>query len=1388
MERYHILELIGEGSFGKVYKGRKKYSGQVVALKFIPKVGRSEKELKNLQREIDIMRNLEHENIIKLLDSFATPKEVCVVTEYAEGELFQVLEDDGSLPEQQVRKIACQLVKALYYLHSHRILHRDMKPQNILLGKGGVVKLCDFGFARAMSINTLVLTSIKGTPLYMSPELVQEKPYDHNSDLWSVGCILYELFVGTPPFYTNSIFQLVNLICRDTVKWPENMSPDFQSFLQGLLTKDPNKRLSWPYLLRHPFVADGINEAELERMSGDPEMFERPSNSASAEDKTAKTKGKKQGTNKKDSGNTEVRPSWIRKLQQQQEGKQQKGNEPKQGTKDKGKQEVKKKPSGNSIKKKPAPAKENGEKKQAKAKEDIDEKSRIAEEKAGDDDWEVQIEDKPAKADRIGHEISDDYDRETSVVEQVLAAAVKRRGEISKKQGGNQYGGQEELDSEEEWDYLVEVTEQAASGDTSTLRNMSPTQETSISEQLMTDTAFTRKVQSALEGAAAQVLDGLLEGASRLRQILRVLRSLLTTACSSKVKVSFSISVGIPVDNIILITQLINKQGLSQQPWAVQVIVDVLNVATAFLKECILDDTTVESFSLLSCAKKFVGVLPALVKHIQDKELYLRQAVLECVQHMCQAMDRETATVEAEEFYDNLVTCDIKSVDCLITALVIESNVLQRLKGSIGDSTSVKARVVHVQTVALTTLQSLVTSHNGSYSESSPKRNLACLVAKKLLQPSNEKCLEVLYLLLHHKLSSLCILDFLAELCGVSRELSIHLSRHSNWMVSLTKFLSSCSGKHSDHKETCFVLLVLCSIVENSEDIPSEIIDCSDRVVSIFAGSDVFEIQAISATLLAKLLTSDPRLQTDQDDQILDGISAALSRLPQRPVAFVGVREGLLDGILTLLEHCVSQDAGSRLASQVVETFIWNNLWSAVGVVLSIAPAEAVVLSDLELLVEEENGVSVGAVQWRLMSYRGLEKVLDVTQLLFTKTPLQSIVKLVEPPTHAVSFLCKMLTSPFVEQFSKHLVVSKHEDKPEDREILKEIISKVIRIFYFPFATDVEEHLLHDTQSVLYQFRLVPILLEFAARFLPMEDLELAMGLVSRLVLSDEIFVTQLAKHVINNKAEPFLTSLVSADNPIPLLNDVIAILSHVARISSEYVTMVTQILRTEQDSYEPLHHLLTHQNSAVVANACGMLGNILKHSSVFYSTLQRTSLLSSLLSCLKSDDSNVRKTASFAIGNAAYHSDSLYPALSPAVPLLVDLLTDSLARTRANAAGALGNMVRHSPLLYQQIIKAQAPHGVLDMACNDGHAEPQDAALKTLRLFCRNPRCRQVLVSLGIQQRLVRFLERSRMSGACSQQSSISSVPSTARTNDSVVSEHCVRILNKLKTRGNET
>ncbi|KAL0452258.1 UNVERIFIED_CONTAM: Serine/threonine-protein kinase TIO [Sesamum latifolium] len=262
VENYHVIELVGEGSFGKVYKGRRKFSGQTVAMKFIPKHGKSEKDILNLRQEIEILRKLKHENIIAMLDSFESPQEFCVVTEFAQGELFEILEDDKCLPEEQVQAIAKQLVRALHYLHSNRIIHRDMKPQNILIGAGSIVKLCDFGFARAMSANTVVLRSIKGTPLYMAPELVREQPYNHTADLWSLGVILYELFVGQPPFYTNSVYALIRHIIKDPVKYPDNMSSNFKSFLQGLLNKVPQHRLTWPALLEHPFVKETPAETE----------------------------------------------------------------------------------------------------------------------------------------------------------------------------------------------------------------------------------------------------------------------------------------------------------------------------------------------------------------------------------------------------------------------------------------------------------------------------------------------------------------------------------------------------------------------------------------------------------------------------------------------------------------------------------------------------------------------------------------------------------------------------------------------------------------------------------------------------------------------------------------------------------------------------------------------------------------------------------------------------------------------------------------------------------------------------------------------------------------------------------------------------------------------
>ena len=253
---YRMLDVVGEGSFGQVWKARKAGALQTVAIKLIPKSGKKEREIQGLRQEIDILKTLRHKNIIQMLDAFETPSDFCVVTEFAQGELFEILEVDSSLSEEVVRTIAKQLVAALHYLHSNRIIHRDMKPQNILIAADGTVKLCDFGFARAMSQDTFVLTSIKGTPLYMAPELVQEQPYTPAVDIWSMGVILYELFVGKPPFYTTSIYKLIKQIVNESPSYPSAMSRSFRDFLQGVLEKDPKKRLGWPELLEHPFISD----------------------------------------------------------------------------------------------------------------------------------------------------------------------------------------------------------------------------------------------------------------------------------------------------------------------------------------------------------------------------------------------------------------------------------------------------------------------------------------------------------------------------------------------------------------------------------------------------------------------------------------------------------------------------------------------------------------------------------------------------------------------------------------------------------------------------------------------------------------------------------------------------------------------------------------------------------------------------------------------------------------------------------------------------------------------------------------------------------------------------------------------------------------------------
>ncbi|OXA57201.1 Serine/threonine-protein kinase 36 [Folsomia candida] len=260
MEGYLPIKEIGKGSFGIVHLAQRVCDGKIVAMKKILKFHRNENDLKSLGQEWDIQRKLNHPNIIRILDAFETPDCMVIITEYAQnGELTRLINSTNGkgLDITTVRSITCDLVSALNYLFNQRILHRDLKPQNILIGSDGHCKLCDFGFAKTIGINDFLLTSIKGTPLYMAPEIFQYGSYDQKAELWSLGCIIYELLFGKPPFLTSSLYELTRMIYAENIIFPpEIFFGDCRSFVKGLLEKLPERRITWDQILDHPFIRD----------------------------------------------------------------------------------------------------------------------------------------------------------------------------------------------------------------------------------------------------------------------------------------------------------------------------------------------------------------------------------------------------------------------------------------------------------------------------------------------------------------------------------------------------------------------------------------------------------------------------------------------------------------------------------------------------------------------------------------------------------------------------------------------------------------------------------------------------------------------------------------------------------------------------------------------------------------------------------------------------------------------------------------------------------------------------------------------------------------------------------------------------------------------------
>ena len=260
---YEVHECVGEGSFGRVYRGRRRFTGQVVALKYVPLAQKTREDVDALRREIAILSRLDNPYIVRLLDHFETRSHLVLVTEFCHGNLFEVLLEDGPLPEATVRRVGAQLVAALSYLADAGVMHRDLKPQNILIGARSCCKLADFGFARTLEQGDLA-SSVRGTPFYMSPELLLQRPYDAGSDVWALCVLLYELRAGVPPFNAPTFPALVEaIVSSDTASIafpPETFSPQLRTFLQQGLVRDPRERATWAQLAAHPFLGDVVEE------------------------------------------------------------------------------------------------------------------------------------------------------------------------------------------------------------------------------------------------------------------------------------------------------------------------------------------------------------------------------------------------------------------------------------------------------------------------------------------------------------------------------------------------------------------------------------------------------------------------------------------------------------------------------------------------------------------------------------------------------------------------------------------------------------------------------------------------------------------------------------------------------------------------------------------------------------------------------------------------------------------------------------------------------------------------------------------------------------------------------------------------------------------------
>ncbi|KAM5146622.1 calcium/calmodulin-dependent protein kinase type 1B [Mantella aurantiaca] len=264
---FNIKEKLGAGAFSEVVLAQEKDSERLVALKCIQKKALRGKEAV-VENEIAVLKKIDHKNIVALEDIYESPSHLYLAMELVTGgELFDRIIERGYYTEKDASQLIQQVLDAVQYLHNMGIVHRDLKPENLLYAtpfEDSKIMISDFGLSKIEDGG--MMATACGTPGYVAPELLEQKPYGKAVDVWALGVISYILLCGYPPFYDENDSELFNQIIKaeyefDSPYW-DDISESAKDFIRHLLEREPEKRLTCEQALQHPWIS---GDTALER-------------------------------------------------------------------------------------------------------------------------------------------------------------------------------------------------------------------------------------------------------------------------------------------------------------------------------------------------------------------------------------------------------------------------------------------------------------------------------------------------------------------------------------------------------------------------------------------------------------------------------------------------------------------------------------------------------------------------------------------------------------------------------------------------------------------------------------------------------------------------------------------------------------------------------------------------------------------------------------------------------------------------------------------------------------------------------------------------------------------------------------------------------------------